>query len=250
MMLKACIKKEFLESLREHKLIIILMGFIFFSLATPPLLKLTPKLLEEQYGEEISSLMNFTAINSVENYIGSTFSQICILILALAIGGVLSNELNTKSIVIPFTKGIGKSTLALAKIIYYSIVVSIITMLSTVLNIVYSYVVFKEDIPEINLILFEGFKVSIYALLIMSLVFTFSSIFNKAVIASLAAMVINIVLSLINTFEYKWNPYNLIGTSSILKDKDVSVCLYISIVLIIVFLSLTVRIFKNRSIYN
>lgn len=178
MMLKACIKKEFLESLREHKLIIIFMGFIFFSLATPPLLKLTPKLLEDQYGEEISSLMNFTAINSVENYIGSTFSQICILILALAIGGVLSNELNTKSIVIPFTKGIGKSTLALAKIIYYSIVVSI------------------------------------------------------------------------NTFEYKWNPYNLIGTSSILKYKDVSVCLYISIVLIIVFLSLTVRIFKNRNIYN
>ena len=84
----------------------------------------------------------------------------------------------------------------------------------------------------------------------MSLVFTFSSIFNKAVIASLVAMIINIALSLLNTFEYKWNPYNLIGTSSILKDKDVSVCLYISIVLIIVFLSLAVRIFKNRSIYN
>lgn len=227
------------------------MNYInIFYLATPPLLKLTPKLLEDQYGEEISSLMNFTAINSVENYIGSTFSQICILILALAIGGVLSNELNTKSIVIPFTKGIEKGTLALAKIIYYSIAVITITMLSTVLNIVYSYVVFKEGIPEINLILFEGFKVSIYALLIMSLVFTFSSIFNKAVIASLVAMIINIALSLLNTFEYKWNPYNLIGTSSILKDKDVSVCLYISIVLIIVFLSLAVRIFKNRSIYN
>ena len=250
MYLKACIKKEFLESLREHKLIIIFMGFIFFSLMTPPLLKLTPKLIEEKYGKELSSLINYTAINSVENYIGSTFSQICILILVLTIGGVLSNELCTKSIVIPFTKGIGKSTLALGKIIYYSIVVSLITIISTVLNIVYSYIVFKEDIPSINLILFEGFKVSIYTLLIMSIVFVFSSIFNKGVIASLTAMVINIALSLLNTFEYKWNPYNLIGASSILKNKDISLCLYISIVLIIVFFSLAVRIFKNRSIYN
>ena len=69
MTFKAYIKKEFIEAKRENKLIILFMGFFFFALSTPPMLKLTPKLLEKQYGTEMSSLFKTSALDSVASYL-------------------------------------------------------------------------------------------------------------------------------------------------------------------------------------
>lgn len=248
MTFKAYINKEFTEAKREHKLIILFMGFFFFSLLTPPMLKLTPKLLEQQYGTDMASIFKVSAIDSVLNYLSSTLPQICILILCLTLGGILCNEISKGSIIFPITKGANKASIVIAKFCFYGVVIFIISTISVITNIYYSFLVFEQDFPSIKETLICSINVYIYILFILSLIFLFSSLFKRAMGAALLSMGINIGLSLLNTFNYSFNPFTLISEGSKLSNQFPTKTLIITVILIILATMSSVLIFIKKEI--
>lgn len=248
MTFKAYLYKEFTEARRENKLIILFMGFFFFALLTPPMLKLTPKLLENQYGTDMSDIFKTSAIDSVASYLSSNLPQICILVLCLTLGGVLSNEISKGSIILPITKGANKVYIVLAKFCFYSVLLFIISMLSTITNIYYSFIVFKEEYPSIQEVLICATSVYIYLLFILSLIFLFSSLFKKSMGTALLSMGVNIGLVLLNTFNYSFNPFTLISEGAKLSNRFSYKPLIITIVLIILLIFSTTFIFTKKEV--
>ena len=247
---KALLKKEFLERLREHKIIIIFMGFMFFAFASPIIFKLLPEIMEDTYGSEITSLINISAAQSVSSYIGKDMIQICILVLVLTLGGVLSSEIKNETIVLPITKGGRRGIIAGAKILYYSIIVFLISFISVCTNIFYSYIVFNEDMPKTEAILSSSLKSSVYVLLILSTVFFFSSIFKNSIITSIAAMGVNLAFSFLNTLDFDWNPYKIIVSSSNVDAAISGLSFTISILAAIALFIISIYIFKRKNIYE
>lgn len=248
MTFNAYLYKEFMEAKREHKLIILFMGFFFFALLTPPMLKLTPKLLEKQYGTDMSSIFKTSAIESVTNYLSSNLPQICILILCLTLGGVLSNEISRGNIILPITKGANKVYIVIAKFCFYGVLLFIVSSVSIITNIYYSFIVFEQDFPSIQVVLMCATNVYIYLLFILSLIFLFSSLFKKSMGAALLSMGVNIGLVLLNTFNYEFNPFTLISEGAKLSDNVPHKPLIITIVLIGLSLSSAIFIFVKKEI--
>lgn len=248
MTFKAYINKEFIEAKREHKLIILFMGFFFFALLTPPMLKVTPKLLEKQYGTDMSSLFKTSAMDSVANYLSSTLPQICVLILCLTLGGVLCNEISKGNIIFPITKGANKASIVISKFCFYGFVVFIISTLSVITNIYYSFIVFKQDFPNIKTVFICSSSVYIYLLFILSLIFLFSSLFKKSMAVALLSMGINILLTLLNTFKYSFNPFTLIAESSKLSSEFSSKPLIITVIITVLSIISSILLFTKREI--
>jgi len=247
MTFKAYINKEFTEAKREHKLIILFMGFFFFALLTPPMLKLTPKLLEKQYGgADMSSIFKTSASDSVINYLSSTLPQISILILCLTLGGILCNEISKGSIIFPITKGANKASILIAKFCFYGVVTFIISTVSVITNIYYSFLVFEQDFPPIKGILISSINVYIYLLFILSLIFLFSSLFKKSMAVALLSMGINIALTLLNTFNYSFNPFILIAEASKLSTHLSTEPLIITVVLTVLAIISSIFVFMKK----
>lgn len=248
MTFKAYLKKEFIESIRTHKLIILFMGFVFFAVSSAPLLKLTPKLLESQYGSEMANAFSVTEIDAITSYISSNLPQICILILCLTIGGILSNEVSSSSITLPITKGANKTKIVLAKFCLYAVLVLIISVISITSNIYYSFIVFNEEFISFQNVLMANINVYLYLLFIISIVFLFSSMFNKGIVVGFFAMGINLVFVFIDTFGYKFNPFNLIKDAGVLSDKISNEAMIFTVLGIIICLMLSVFIFSKKEL--
>lgn len=248
MTFKAYINKEFKEAVREHKLITLFMGFFFFALMSPPILKLTPKLLEKQYGEVMAGALKVSAIDSVASYISSNLPQICILVLCLTLGGILSGEVSKGGIILPITKGANKSSIVLAKFCFYGFVVFVISTLSVITNIYYSFIVFEQDLPSINAIFICALNVYIYLMFILALIFLFSSLLNKAMGAALLSMGVNIALTLLSSLKYSYNPFTLITEAGKLSTEFATKTIIITIILIIIVSVSSILIFTKKEI--
>lgn len=246
MTFKAYINKEFIEAKRENKLIVLFMGFFFFALATPPMLKLTPKLLEEQYGTDMSSLFKTSATDSVANYLSSNLPQICILVLCLTLGGILCNEISKESIILPITKGANKALIVISKFSFYSLVVFIISTISVITNIYYSFIVFEQEFPSIKTVIICSISVYIYLLFILSIIFLFSSLFKKSMGAALLSMGVNIGLTILSTFNYSFNPFKLITEGSKLSLAFSTEAFLVTVTLTILATLSSVYIFSKK----
>lgn len=244
----AFIKKEWLESTRDNKLIVLLMGFLFFALSTPPMLKLVPSILAKQYGADMANLIKTSALDSVSNFLVSNFPQICILVLCLSLGGVLCNEISKGTIILPLSKGANKKSIVLSKFAYYSIVLLIISTVSVVSNIYYSYIIFETEFPSIFNVLICCFYVYLYVIFIMSVLFFFSSFFNKGTMVALITMGINVILSLLNTFNYSFNPFSLVSEGAKLNGEILTKTITITLALSIVLLVASVYLFSKKEI--
>lgn len=248
MTFKAYLKKEFVEALRSHKLIILFMGFVFFAISSAPILKVTPKIMESQYGAEMAGLFNVSGIDAITSYISSSIPQICILILCLVLGGILSNEISMSSITLPITKGANKNQIVLAKFSFYAIVLFIISVISITSNIYYSLIVFKENFASVQTVLMANINVYLYLLLIMSVVFLFSSIFNRGIAAGFLGMGVNVGLIFLDTFGYKFNPFNLIKDAGVLNTEFSSAAIVVTIVGVLICLILSIVIFSKKEV--
>ena len=246
MTFKAYLNKEFIEAKRENKLIVLFMGFFFFALATPPMLKLTPELLKAQYGEGLTDLFKTSAGDSVASYLTSTLPQICILVLCLTLGGILSNEISNGNIIIPITKGANKAHIVMAKFFFYSLSILLISFISVTINIYYSFMVFEEELPTLKEILICESNIYIYLLFILSAIFLLSSLMKKSMMVALVSMGINIGLTLLGSLDYSFNPFKLIVEGGELSSKFPTEAFIITALLTMMCILSSIFIFSKR----
>lgn len=248
MTFKAYFKKEFIEAKRENRLMILFAGFFILALISPMLTKILPEVLKSQYGDAVAEAMKMNAAECIANYLSGDFGQVSILVLCLALGGVLCDEVTKKYIVLPITKGGKKDTIVISKFIFYSLTMLIITVASTLCVIYYTFIIFEEDLPNFSSMMYSSINIYLYVLFIVGVVFFFSSIFKKSLVAALMAMVINIGLMFLNTFDFEFNPYSLVIDASKLVEEIQFKPAIISIILTVVLLFASIYIFKNKEI--
>lgn len=241
----AYVKKEYIQAIRENKLLVLIVGFIFFALFTPLMLKLTPLILEKQYGSEVLDLFKSNAITSVSNYLISNLPQICILILCLTIGGIICDEIYKETLIIPINEGANKTLVLFSKFSFYSLALAVITFISIIINVYFSFIIFSEKPPLFQNIINCWLNIYLYILYILSLIFLISTFFKKAMYISLLAAGLNYLFTLLITFDLKINPLNLIKDGAKLDGSLNYFTISASVIMIIIFLIIsTIRFNK------
>lgn len=248
MTFKAYLKKEFMEAKRENRLVILFAGFFVLALMSPMLSKIMPELMKDQYGEAVAEAMKVSASQCVANYLSGDFGQVCILVLCLALGGVLCDEISKKYIVLPITKGGKKDSIVISKFIFYSLAMFVITVSSIFCVIYYTFIIFEEDLPNFAPMMYSSINIYLYVLLIIGVIFFCSSILKKSIVAALMAMVVNMGLMFSNTFDFEFNPFLLVVDASNLVEEIQFKPAITSILTTVVLLLASVYIFKNKEI--
>lgn len=238
--LKPYLYKEIMEGIRTKKFLIIAIGFMFFAVADPVLLKLTPEILKSQMkGVDFSSAIELTQKAAILNFTNDLY-QLVSLIIALTLMGIISSEINEKSFVIPFSIGGKASGIILSKFFVYSVFVVILTVISISTAYWYSGIIFKNSSVDYIMVLKAGFLYGLFFIFLLSIIILFSSLFKKNIITAIASVIIIYTMPITNSlFTFgKYLPINLLKMAENFKytiSKNDIISILVSLILIIVF---------------
>src|SRR6056297_3147300 len=116
---KAYFNKEILESIRKNRYLILGIGFVFWALLNPLMLKLMPYFIKGQVPDVLlEELSQISKLEAVQNYMGDVFS-IGLLFTVFSLMGVLSDEVERKRLILPYARGVNVSGMVLAKLFHY-----------------------------------------------------------------------------------------------------------------------------------
>jgi ABC-2 type transport system permease protein len=108
-------RKEFIEHIKTHKMLVVVAILLLFGLGTPLLLKFLPELLKLS-GEQVPmELPVFTAFDAVQSYI-STLGQIGLLVAVLVAMGSIAQERERRTAVMTLSKPAGFGAFVIAKL--------------------------------------------------------------------------------------------------------------------------------------
>ena len=243
---KAYFKKEVLESKRQYKYIILAVSFIFFAIMDPIMVKLLPELLKSQLtkgsGDISAFLPPMTQLSGMQNYNKDIF-QIVTLVIIFTICSGLSDEITTEKLIFPYSKGSLPHGIVLAKLVNYTLAVSIFTFLGLSVNYYYSGLLLKGTSVAFTAVLASAAYLSIYYFYTISLILFFSSLIKKGIITGIIVLVINyfsVAFIGIKNIS-KFIPYKLVESAGQFKYLNISTTIISIIILSILFIYLTIR---------
>lgn len=246
-------KKEFTESMRTYKLLILLLVFLLFGMLSPLTAKLTPKLFEALMTDGIQiTVPEPTAFDSWTQFFKNV-SQMGLLVLAILFSGMMANELNRGTLINVLTKGLRRSTVILSKFTAASVIWTIGYFLC--FGVCYAYTAYFWGGNGIANLLFSviclwQFGILLLAVMILGGVLSKNSygclLFTGGFTATL--LLINIVPG----FQ-KYNPVALASKNmSLLAGdtpvKDLAAPLIISAAIVILFIAIAIRVFNKKQI--
>jgi ABC-2 type transport system permease protein len=113
----AFLRKEALEILRTWRIWVLPGIVLFFALSGPPLMKLTPQLLETLTTEQPGVIIQFPDPTYKEVYLDwiSNLAQIVLFAVIIIFGGMISREKKSGTATLVLTKPISRRAFVLAK---------------------------------------------------------------------------------------------------------------------------------------
>ncbi|MGH4051894.1 MAG: hypothetical protein ACREVX_11200 [Clostridium sp.] len=238
---KAYIKKEIMESKRQYKYIILAVGIIAFAILDPFMLKLLPKILEKQLQGDLSSLFIATPKSAINNYIKDLF-QIGNLFIIFTLASSLNEEINGQKLVFPYSKGSKPIGIVLAKIIHYTIVVTILTFIGFLTCYYYAGILFEGENASLSGVMNSAILMSVYYFFNIALVTFFSSFVKKSVTAGFITLMITFLsaaLVNLNTIG-KFMPYKLVAGANLFALDGYLYTIGFSILCSIIFIIATI----------
>ena len=244
---KAYFKKEIMESKRQYKYIILSIGIIAFAILTPVMLKLLPKILEQQLKGDLSSLFVATPKSAINEYIKNLF-QIGTLFIIFTLGSNLNEEINEEKFVFPYSKGAVPASIVLAKIIHYTIVVTILTFIGFLICAYYGSILLMGEKVSLSGILNSSILMSVFYFFNITLVTFFSSFVKKGVSAGFITVVITFLSATFVNFNTAGNfmPYKLVQGANLFTLENYLYTIAFSIMCSILFIIAT--IFKMNKV--
>lgn len=234
---KAFFKKEFMESVRQYKFIMLAIGILIFALLDPIMLRLLPNILKNQLPGDISSLFITTQKTAVQSYI-KDLNQIGILFIVFIFCGTLCDEIYNQKLVFPYSKGTKPGSIVLAKFINYSLSVSILTFLGFLVNYYYVNILFTKDIVTFSALIPVIILVIVYFIFNIALTMFLSSMFKRGLIAGITTLVVNFLnvpLAGIKSIS-KFVPYNLINAANKFTFQNCSTSIIFTLAISILFI--------------
>ncbi|WP_425448485.1 hypothetical protein [Dethiothermospora halolimnae] len=217
---KAYLKKEIIEGIRSYKYLIIGVSIVLFAILDPLMLKMLPKILENQVSMNIVASIEMTQKMAVQNYMKDLF-QIVNIVLALSLMGILADEVKGQTLAFPYSKGVSKTGMVLAKTINYSLVIPIFMFIGFSINYYYSKILFSKDVIDYLQVMKGALLFSSYYIFNISLIVLLSSLVKKGLIAGFLTLAIIFTMPLfykINSIS-EFLPYNLVTHANMLDQS-------------------------------
>lgn len=247
----AYVKKEWIENIRNYKLLILVIIFMFFGISNAVIAKLTPELLQLMEGSGIVIFMpDPTGIDSwIQFY--KNMSSLQLLLFLLLFGSILSNEYQKGTLVMLFTKGLKRSHVILSKFINMSIVWSIVYWLCFVCTLLYTMILFPND--HYNAIFSSAFFFYVVGIFFSSVLLLGAVLFKNMSMTLLFTGGIYIALSILSIFEkiHQYSPFYL-GTHNLqllmndVQIQDFMIPFVLCILSICLCLFLSVKLFNKK----
>lgn len=246
-------KKEFMESIRTYKLLIMLLVFLLFGMLSPLAAKLTPKLLETLMTDEIQIIIpEPTAIDSWAQFFKNV-SQMGIIVLVILFSGMMANEFNHGTLINVLTKGLRRSTVILSKFTMASVIWSISYFLC--FSVCYAYTAYFWGGNGMTNLLFSVICLWQFGILLLAVMILGGVLFKNSYGCLLFAGGFTAILFLANIVPkfQKYNPVALAASNMSLLagdtlPEDLTASLIISIVIVILFIVTAIRVFNKKQI--
>ena len=198
---KAYFIKEIKESIRNHKYLILAVGFIFWALLDPLMLKLLPLLLKNYMPADISVLFStFTRDAAFQTFLKDLF-QIGSLFIIFTLMGIISNEVYSKNLVFPYSRGLKPAGMVIAKYIHYLITISLFILIAFLTNYLYIIRLFSEGSLSISIVFKSSLLYMLYYAVLLSFLLYLSCLFKRSIIPGIITLVFAYSLSILNQFK-------------------------------------------------
>ena len=198
---KAYFIKEIKESSRNHKYLILAVGFIFWALLDPLMLKLLPLLLKNYMPVDVSVLFStFTRDTAFQTFLKDLF-QIGSLFIIFTLMGIISNEVYSKNLVFPYSRGLKPAGMVIAKYIHYLITISLFILIAFLTNYFYIIRLFSGGLLSISNVFKSSLLYILYYAVLLSFLLYLSSLFKRSIIPGIITIVFAYSLSILNQFK-------------------------------------------------
>jgi len=185
---KAYFKKEWLEGIRTHKFLILLIGIFFFSISDPVMMKLLPSLLKGKFdGLDLNAIADLSQKGAMMSHMKSLY-QITTFVIAIALMGIVAGEKADKTLTIPVSMGCQPGGVILAKWLVYSLLLSSATIVGVVFAYLYAGLLFAYDFASLASALKAGALYGLYYSFLVSLLILLSTLFSKPFVTGILTL--------------------------------------------------------------
>lgn len=214
-------KKEFMESIRTGKFVLLLIIFSLFGIMSPVIAKVTPALYDlladsmQEQGIVITSV-EITAMTSWEQFFKNI--TMFLIILVVMFSGMLVNEFQKGTLINMLTKGLSRNTVLASKAITAFTLWTVSYWLS--FGITYGYNAYFWDNSIAAHLFLGGFCIYLLGIWLISLILLFSVLLSNNLGVLLGTLVVvgcSYLLSMVPTIE-KYLPTKLLSSGSLLKE--------------------------------
>lgn len=161
------VRREIIEGIRTYKFLVLAIGIVLYAVLDPVMLKILPKLLENQTpGLDISKLMAFDQKAAVQNYMKS-LTQIGILAAAFTFMKSTSEELKNGTLVQSIISGLKPSVWIGAKILVYGTTLLLLATAGMLLNAAYAGSLFGSGGIDYIAVIKSGLWFGLYFVMLL-----------------------------------------------------------------------------------
>jgi len=215
-------KKEFTESIRTYRLVVLLAVLVFFGILSPLTAKLLPEILGAiDLGDGmVITLPEPSAMDSWAQFF-SNIGQMGMLALIISFSGITANEISRGTLVNLLTKGMPRHTVLISKFFTASALWTVGYWLC--LAICYAYTVYYWPADSISNAFPAFLSLWLFGELLIAMLIFGGVLFGSFYGSLLLCFGVIIVMSLINISPaaQKYNPVSLAGaTLGLLNDQS------------------------------
>lgn len=220
--IKAILHKEMLEGIRNYRFLILLSGCLFFAILDPVMSKFfLPEILGSQFpnmpSEVLQGMLDTTQTGNMRTYLGNLF-QLGTLVVAFALSGLTAQELSDKTLVFPVCSGKRFEWLLLGKLMVYGPYLLLVTTVSTMINYVYTGVLFGFELPSVMPALRAGLLYGGWMAYILALLLVVGVLVKKPVGVGVVVLILAFGTRIVgNLFKAdRWLPSGLVVEADLL----------------------------------
>ncbi|MCL1862163.1 MAG: alpha/beta fold hydrolase [Defluviitaleaceae bacterium] len=211
------LKKELLESIKTHRLLILGAVFLFFGILSPLTARFMSEILRwamesdpATAGMDFSMLMTEpVALDSWAQFYGNM--GMAFFVLVIVFSGMLSSEISRGTLTIMLSKGLSRTAVVLAKFTAASIVWTCVFMLSVMTTWTYTALLFDDS--AVQNLPFAMFILWLFGVLLLAITTFAATLTKKSFVCMISAGAIVVFLTLIALIP-STGAYNPAGFSS------------------------------------
>ena len=185
----AFLGKEFMESIRTKKLLVLICVFFFFAITSPLLTRYMGEffaLLIPSYDEMgqllVAAMGEMTWVDSYAQLYGN-LGQMGALTILLLFMGIVLRERSTGTADLVFTKGLQPSVFVLAKFTVSGVITLAVTLVSILISYVYTLLLFEYG-GNLGHVLAGGLVFGVFLLMMLAVIILCSSLAKSTAVSA------------------------------------------------------------------